>query len=196
MLTGKALGDAVGAAITLKGVSKAEVARHFNIKGPSIYDWIDHGRVGKRHLTRLVEYFSDVVGPEHWGLSNSSQIGGPSPLELTPDEKTILTHYRNAPSFGKEILRGAAEVVATPARKLHAELSRGASAGGGSSGADRALDVEHLEFVIEHGVKLALQHGWTPKRLARAIASAYVQIDQDEKKKPTQATVLRLLRSA
>ncbi|GHH53056.1 hypothetical protein [[Pseudomonas] boreopolis] len=68
MLTGKALGDAVEKAIRLKGVPKTAVAAHFGIKGPSIYDWIKHGRVGKQHLTALVEYFSDVVGPEHWGM--------------------------------------------------------------------------------------------------------------------------------
>lgn len=68
MLTGKPLGDAVAEAIRLKGVSKAAVARHFGIKGPSIYDWINHGRIGKQHLMELVAYFSDVVGPEHWGM--------------------------------------------------------------------------------------------------------------------------------
>lgn len=83
MLTGKALGQAVKEAIRLKGVSKMAVARHFNIKGPSIYDWINHGRVGKQHLTDLFAYFSDVVGPEHWGISSPNQ---PSQLlELDAD---------------------------------------------------------------------------------------------------------------
>lgn len=68
MLTGKPLGDAVAEAIRLKGVSKAAVARHFGIKGPSVYDWINHGRIGKQHLMEMVAYFSDVVGPEHWGM--------------------------------------------------------------------------------------------------------------------------------
>lgn len=74
MLTGPSLGEAVDEAIRLKGVSKMEVARHFGIKGPSIYDWINHGRVSKRHLTELFEYFSDVVGPEHWGTSPSDVV--------------------------------------------------------------------------------------------------------------------------
>jgi len=73
MLTGPELGKAVAEAIRLKGVSKAAVARHFGIKGPSVYDWINHGRVGKQHLTELVNYFSDVVGPEHWGLTLTPQ---------------------------------------------------------------------------------------------------------------------------
>ena len=68
MLSGPELGKAVAEAIRLKGLPKTAVAKHFGIQGPSIYDWIKHGRVGKQHLTALFDYFSDVVGPEHWGL--------------------------------------------------------------------------------------------------------------------------------
>lgn len=84
MLTGTELGEALDEAIRLKGVSKAAAARHFGIKGPSIYDWINHGRIGKQHLTKLVEYFSDVVGPAHWGMSSAeaSQPTRPSPDTL------------------------------------------------------------------------------------------------------------------
>lgn len=71
MLTGQPLGQAIDAAIKLKGVPKTSVAAHFGIKGPSIYDWINHGRVSKKHLQALFDYFSDVVGPEHWGLDDS-----------------------------------------------------------------------------------------------------------------------------
>lgn len=74
MLTGLELGGAIAEAIRLKGVSKAAVARHFNIKGPSIYDWIKYGRVDKKHLTGLFDYFADVVGPEHWGVEGSGFI--------------------------------------------------------------------------------------------------------------------------
>lgn len=58
----------------MKGVPKTTVAAHFGIKGPSVYDWINHGRIGKQHLTELVSYFSDVVGPEHWGLTPGSPL--------------------------------------------------------------------------------------------------------------------------
>ena len=73
MLTGPELGKAIADAIQLKNVPKTAVAKHFGIKGPSIYDWIHHGRVGKQHLNELVAYFSDVVGPEHWGLLPMAQ---------------------------------------------------------------------------------------------------------------------------
>lgn len=73
MLTGKKLGEAIASAIQKKidsGAvkSKAEVARHFGIKPPSIHTWINNGTVSKDKLPELWNYFSDVVGPEHWGI--------------------------------------------------------------------------------------------------------------------------------
>jgi transposase-like protein len=92
MLTGPELGKAVAEAIRLKGVSKAAVARHFGIKGPSVYDWIDHGRVGKQHLSGLVDYFSDVVGPEHWGLDfqGAAEPSQPAGLDLEMLKSAIV----------------------------------------------------------------------------------------------------------
>lgn len=73
MLTGKELGAAIDAAIKKKIDSgkirtKAEVARHFDIKPPSLHDWIKRGTVSKERLPQIWRYFSDVVGPEHWGV--------------------------------------------------------------------------------------------------------------------------------
>lgn len=68
MLHGIALGQALKLAIQKKGVSDADVARAFGVKPPSVNDWKSFGRVHKKHTQKLVEYFSDVVGPEHWGL--------------------------------------------------------------------------------------------------------------------------------
>jgi SOS-response transcriptional repressor LexA len=73
MLKGKELGRAIAKAIELKIASgaiatKTEVARHFGIKTPSIYGWIKRGAISKDKLPELWNYFSDVVGSEHWGL--------------------------------------------------------------------------------------------------------------------------------
>ncbi|MDA5499960.1 hypothetical protein [Yersinia aleksiciae] len=73
MLSGKELGQAIELAINKKISSgaiktKAEVARHFKIKPPSIHDWIKKGSISKDKLPELWNYFSDVAGPEHWGL--------------------------------------------------------------------------------------------------------------------------------
>ncbi|EGY53117.1 LexA family protein [Neisseria shayeganii] len=69
MLTGKELGDAIAKAIELKKVKKADVATEFGVKAPSVSGWIKTGRISKEHLDKLVTYFSDVVGPEHFGIN-------------------------------------------------------------------------------------------------------------------------------
>ena len=69
MLTGQALGEALEKAIALKGVSKAQLARDFGVRGPSVHDWIANGRIGKRHIDKLIAYFADVVPASHWGIS-------------------------------------------------------------------------------------------------------------------------------
>lgn len=68
MLTGEKLGDAIEAAIKLKGVTKKEVAAHFGVQPPSIQDWVKRGTIGKEKLPKLWSYFSDVVPATHWGL--------------------------------------------------------------------------------------------------------------------------------
>lgn len=75
MLTKTELGKAIEIAIELKKrsgaiSSKKDVADHFGIKPPSIHDWIKKGSISKDKLPELWRYFSDVVGPEHWGLTN------------------------------------------------------------------------------------------------------------------------------
>lgn len=70
MYTGVKLGAAIATAIEKKGVKKAEVAREFVIKQPSLSDWIKTGRIGKHHISKLIEYFSDVVPPSHFGIDN------------------------------------------------------------------------------------------------------------------------------
>ncbi len=68
MLTGEELGAAIAAAIEKKNVKKKDVADCFGVKPPSIQDWIKRGTIDKAKLPALWQYFSDVVGPEHWGL--------------------------------------------------------------------------------------------------------------------------------
>ncbi|MDQ0035870.1 transcriptional regulator with XRE-family HTH domain [Variovorax boronicumulans] len=70
MLTGRALGAAIRDAIEKKGVTQREVARVFEVKPPSVQDWMKKGTVSKDKLPALWKYFDDVVGPEHWGLDS------------------------------------------------------------------------------------------------------------------------------
>ncbi len=76
MLYGKNLGQAIEQAIQLKIdskkiKSKADVARAFQVTAQAIQGWIKTGAIAKEKIPMLWQYFSDVVGPEHWGLSPS-----------------------------------------------------------------------------------------------------------------------------
>lgn len=103
----------------MKGVSNADVAREFKIKPPSVIDWKKFGRIGKQHIEHLVAFFSDVVGPEHWGIERlpSSQE---STHKLTPGQQelqnAVLRHAWRMPHeqchHFAELIRAAA--VAEP----------------------------------------------------------------------------------
>lgn len=68
MLTGKELGAAIESARRAKNVSKVELAKRFGVKPPSVQGWVKEGRIDKGKLMQLIDYFSDSVPLEHWGL--------------------------------------------------------------------------------------------------------------------------------
>lgn len=78
MHTGVQLGQALKTAMGLKKATQADVAKEFGITQPSVSEWLKFGRIGKQHITKLVAYFSDVVGPEHWGLPATWTAGVPA----------------------------------------------------------------------------------------------------------------------
>lgn len=68
MLTGSELGAAIEAARKKKRITKKALADHFGVTPPSIQDWVNRGTIDKEKLPALWHFFSDVVGPDHWGL--------------------------------------------------------------------------------------------------------------------------------
>lgn len=70
MLTGSELGAAIEAARIKKNVPKNALAKVFGISAPSVNGWVSTGRIEKSKLLEVIRYFSDVVGPEHWGLTS------------------------------------------------------------------------------------------------------------------------------
>lgn len=92
MLNGTDLGAAIKAAIEKKiasgaAPSQAAIARHFNVRPPSIHDWIKKGSISKDKLPEMWRYFSDVVGPEHWGLKSWPDMGSSAALEPASHHK-------------------------------------------------------------------------------------------------------------
>ncbi|HGM9795839.1 TPA: hypothetical protein ACKREB_001810 [Proteus mirabilis] len=113
MLNGKDLGRAIEQAINKKlssgsVKSKTEIARHFNVKLPSIYDWIKKGSISKDKLPELWSYFSDVVGPEHWGLKEFHLPLNKAESRCTHDEhqlNSLIHAYMSASAERKEIIK-------------------------------------------------------------------------------------------
>ena len=137
MLTKKELGEAIREAIQRKidsGAveSKAEVARHFGVQPPSLYGWINSGSISKDKLNEFFRYFSDVAGPEHWGMSPSDWPAGltasggaipmlsiakpPQPLRDKPLDDPLLQELlsvaKKISSAGLHRLIGKAEEMA------------------------------------------------------------------------------------
>lgn len=68
MLTGKELGAAIEAARRKKRITKKALADLFEVSPPAVQDWVTRGTIDKAKLPKLWDFFSDVVGPEHWGM--------------------------------------------------------------------------------------------------------------------------------
>ncbi|WP_219268768.1 S24 family peptidase [Pseudomonas sp. Xaverov 259] len=92
MLTGPELGAAIEAARIAKGVSKKQLADDFSVKPPSVQGWVKNGRIDKSKLMDVIAYFSDVVGPEHWGLRQ-----GFSYSNAYEEERTAFNVAENSP---------------------------------------------------------------------------------------------------
>lgn len=119
MLTGKPLGAAIAAAIRMKGVSKADVARHFGIKPPSISDWCKRGTIDKSKLEELFAYFSDVAGQQHWGLTKSEHYIAQATTATYPvktagnrQEVELLRLFRGMNEAARQQLIGMAKLLA------------------------------------------------------------------------------------
>jgi SOS-response transcriptional repressor LexA len=110
MYTGKKLGEAIKSAIELKGVRKADVARAFAIKPPSVTSWIQTGRVDKAHIDKLVSYFADVVQPEHFGIGSFEA----NEILFNGYKVPLLTWIDAATQRDKEALTAAAGNIWVP----------------------------------------------------------------------------------
>lgn len=75
MLQGPALGTAIANAMKLKAermaitkITQAAFASALGITQPSVSELLQYGRLSKEKVPLLLDYFSDVVGPDHFGL--------------------------------------------------------------------------------------------------------------------------------
>jgi transcriptional regulator with XRE-family HTH domain len=127
MLNKSELGKAIESARKKKGVTKKAMADHFGIKPPSIQDWVKHGRIDKEHLTELFRYFSDVVGPDHWGLAQDeaefAYVFYQDILAKLPP--SILKALRDLSALTPEIQRASTEEVLSLIQQLSEQQKKG-----------------------------------------------------------------------
>lgn len=125
MLTGSELGAAIEAARIKKNVSKKAFGDAFGIKPPSVQGWVKTGRIDKSKLIEVIRYFSDVVGPEHWGLGSDdadllnleTAAEAPSaPAESAADAvlKMLAKHGKGLPDEARQMIISAAKETPKP----------------------------------------------------------------------------------
>ncbi|SPC17363.1 putative phage repressor [Cupriavidus oxalaticus] len=106
MLTGEKLGAAIEQARQEKGVSKKALADAMGVKPASVQDWVKYGRIAKERINDLVAYFSDVVGPEHWGLDFAPTVNpkfGADQKKTKLNEKSETDAYNPPPTAAKTL---------------------------------------------------------------------------------------------
>ncbi len=136
MFSGEQLGQAISEAIKRKNVSQKEVADHFGVKQPSVSGWIKNGRIDKKHLDKLIDYFSDVVTPSHFGIetfrvlksNEQSSIRFPRlNAEATCGAGTINDHYIEVVDYVTVAAAWAREKLGGNLNKIQVITARGDS---------------------------------------------------------------------
>lgn len=121
MHTGKELGDALREAMRLKNVKQKQLALEFGVAQPSVSEWLSLGRISKSHIPKLLYYFKDQVGPDHWGLP------------FTKEEFDLLYNYRllhdEARARVRELVTDAAQKQIAARAAADALLQRDLAAG-------------------------------------------------------------------
>jgi predicted XRE-type DNA-binding protein len=123
MLTGAALGAAISEALEKAGISKAEIARRFNVKPPSVSGWIKTGRISKSNFEKLRRMLADVVPDHHWGFhsaaNNRHSLAQPragyhlnhESDDLSDDEAYLVEAFRKAGKQTRTALHEFAKAI-------------------------------------------------------------------------------------
>lgn len=177
MLTGSELGAAIEAARIKKNVSKKAFGDAFGIKPPSVQGWVKTGRIDKSKLIEVIRYFSDVVGPEHWGLGSddadllnleSVAEAASAPAESAADAvlKMLAKHGKGLPDEARQMIISAAKE--TPAPSSSNVISHDFS----------GLRARPEEILIpQYDVRGAMGHGQVPADYNEAIRNLVIRED-------------------
>lgn len=177
MLTGSELGAAIEAARIKKNVSKKAFGDAFGIKPPSVQGWVKTGRIDKSKLIEVIRYFSDVVGPEHWGLGSddadllnleSVAEAASAPAESAADAvlKMLAKHGKGLPDEARQMIISAAKEIPKPSSSN--VISHDFS----------GLRARPEEILIpQYDVRGAMGHGQVPADYNEAIRNLVIRED-------------------
>lgn len=64
------IGDRLRREMDARGMTPTEVAAAFDVKNPSVYDWMKFGRIAKKHIPKLVEVFGHSA---NWWITGEEE---------------------------------------------------------------------------------------------------------------------------
>jgi len=173
MLTGPELGAAIEAARIKKNVPKNALAKVFGISAPSVNGWVTTGRIDKSKLIEVIRYFSDVVGPEHWGLASEdaellqvsqSSVASDSQAETAADTvlKMLAKAGKLTPESRQRILSAVDDASDAPSNVITHDFS--------------GLRARPEEILIpQYDVRGAMGHGQVPADYNEAIRNLVIR---------------------
>lgn len=164
MLTGPELGAAIEAARIAKGVSKKNLADDFHVKPPSVQGWVKNGRIDKSKLMDVIAYFSDVVGPEHWGLRPGFSLENLTE-DINPNER--LSGALPANSSAAEMVR---QMLATQGKGWSEERRRRLLSAADSDESGGTIEIDYYRpgavgdevWIAHYDVRAAMGGGQIP----------------------------------
>lgn len=92
---GRALADLLTRLVNAKidkgaARSKSEIARALGIQNPSLYGWLETGRIARDRMPQVIRYFKDVSTPNDWGLEDWPDWIQTAPLANPPVDNVNL----------------------------------------------------------------------------------------------------------
>lgn len=94
-------------------LSAAEIARLFDVKPPSVYDWIRHGRIAKKHIPRLTQLFGHSA--DWWLIGEEAPSGQPVSTGVPHHLTRIAAVLEGRSAAEIDRIARALELLLTPA---------------------------------------------------------------------------------
>lgn len=112
------IGDRLRAEMQRRSLTPVQVANIFEVKSPSVYDWLDSGRIAKKHLPKLVSEFGRSV---EWWITGQESLTTQSNVQetqiLNSRERCMLELFSSIPKDEQEAMLRLLEIRNRSIRK-------------------------------------------------------------------------------